>query len=42
MQLDNNGFTTFKMNDLTHVQMLIIQKMWNLIISYCMCFIKLW
>jgi len=29
MQLDNNGFNTFKMNDSTHVQMLIVQKMWG-------------
>ncbi len=27
MQLDNNGFNTFKMNDSTHVQMFIVQKM---------------
>jgi hypothetical protein len=25
MQLDNNEFNTFKMNDSTHVQMLIVQ-----------------
>jgi len=30
MQLDSNGFNAFKMNDSTHVQMLIIQKMWGL------------
>jgi hypothetical protein len=29
MQLGNNGFNTFKMNDSTHVQMLIAQKMWD-------------
>jgi hypothetical protein len=27
MQFVNNGFNTFKMNDSTHVQMLIIQEM---------------
>jgi len=27
MQLYNNGFNTFKMNDSIHVQMLIVQKM---------------
>jgi hypothetical protein len=27
MQLISNGFNTFKMNDSTHVQMLIVQKM---------------
>jgi hypothetical protein len=30
MQLDSNGFNTFKMNDPAHVQMLIVQKMRNL------------
>jgi hypothetical protein len=30
MQLDNNGFNTFKMNYLTRVQMLIVQEMWSL------------
>jgi hypothetical protein len=29
MQLDSNGFNTFKINDSTHVQMLIVQKMWS-------------
>jgi hypothetical protein len=29
IQLDNNGFNTFKMNDSTHVQMFIVQKMWG-------------
>jgi len=27
MQLDSNGFNTFKMNDSIHVQMMIVQKM---------------
>ncbi len=40
MQLDSNGFNTFKMNDSIHVQMLIIKKCENLR-SYFMCFIKL-
>jgi hypothetical protein len=26
MQIMNNGFNTFKMNDSTHVQMMIIQN----------------
>jgi hypothetical protein len=30
IQLENNGFNTFKMNDSTCVQMLIVQKMLNL------------
>jgi hypothetical protein len=30
MQLDSNGFNTFKMNDSIHVQMMIVQKMWGL------------
>jgi hypothetical protein len=30
MQLNSNGFNTFKMNDSTHVQMLIVQNMWGL------------
>jgi hypothetical protein len=30
MQLNINGFNTFKINDSIHVQMLIIQKMWGL------------
>jgi hypothetical protein len=30
MQLYNNGFNTFKMNDSIHVQMFIIQKMWGI------------
>jgi hypothetical protein len=30
MQLDSNGFNTFKMDDSTHVQMLVVQKMWGL------------
>jgi hypothetical protein len=30
MQLDRNGFNTFKMNDSTHVQMFIVQKMWGI------------
>jgi hypothetical protein len=29
MQLMNNEFNTFKMNDSTHVQMLIVQKIWK-------------
>jgi len=29
MQLDSNGFDTFKMNYSTHVQMLIVQEMWG-------------
>jgi hypothetical protein len=29
MQFVNNGFNTFKVNDSTHMQMLIIQKMWK-------------
>jgi len=27
MQLDSNGFNTFKMNDSIHVQMLIVEEM---------------
>jgi hypothetical protein len=30
MQLDNNGFNIFKMNDSTRVQILIVQKVWGL------------
>jgi hypothetical protein len=29
MQHLNNGFNKFKMDDLTHVKMLIVQKMWK-------------
>jgi hypothetical protein len=29
MQIMNNGFNTFKMYDWTHVQILIVQKMWK-------------
>jgi hypothetical protein len=29
MQCMSNGFNISKMNDSTHMQMLIIQKMWN-------------
>jgi hypothetical protein len=29
MQLDNNGFNTFKMDYSIHVQMLIVEEMWK-------------
>jgi hypothetical protein len=33
MQLVNNGFNTFKMNDSIHVQILKVQKRWKKIIN---------
>ncbi len=48
MQQLNCGFNKFKMNDSTHVKMLVVQKMWkNSLINFfkynyktlsCMCF----
>jgi hypothetical protein len=34
MQLVSNEFNTFNLNDPTHVQMLIIQKMWKISLTH--------
>jgi len=42
MQLMNNGFNTFKMNDSTHVKMLIVQKMWKISLNHSNIIAKHW
>jgi hypothetical protein len=34
MQFVNNEFNTLKMDDSSHVQMLIIQEMWKISLTY--------
>ncbi len=38
----NSGFNKFKLNDSTHVKMLIIQKMWKKSLNHSSIIIKYW
>jgi hypothetical protein len=42
MQDLNNGFNKFKMHDLIHVNMLIIQEMWKNSLNHSSIIIKYW
>jgi hypothetical protein len=42
MQHLNNGFDKFKMNDSTHVKMLIVQKMWKSSLNHSSKITKHW
>jgi hypothetical protein len=42
MQRLNNGFNKFKMNDLTHVKMLIFQEMWKKLLNHSSIITKYW
>jgi len=42
MQCFNNGFNKFKMDDLTHVNMLMIQEMWKNSLNCSSIIIKYW
>ncbi len=38
----NNGFNKFKMDDLTHVKMFIIQEMWKFSLTHSSIIAKYW
>jgi len=42
MQRVNNGFNKFKMDDLTHVKMLIVQEMWKIPLYHSSIIAKYW
>ncbi len=42
MQCLNNGFNKFKVNDSTHVNMLIVQKMWKKSLNHSSIIVKYW
>jgi hypothetical protein len=42
MQHLNNGFNKFKVNDLIHGKMLIVQKMWKNSLNHSNIITKLW
>jgi len=42
MQFVNNGFNVFKVNDSTHVKMLVVQKMWKNSLNYSNLITKHW
>jgi hypothetical protein len=42
MQHLNNGFNKLKMNDLTHVKMLIFQEMWKKLLNHSNIITKYW
>jgi len=42
MQCLNNGFNKFKVDDLTHVKMLIVQKIWKHQLNYSSIIVKYW
>jgi hypothetical protein len=42
MQCSNNGFYKLKVDDLIHVEMLIIQEMWKKSLNYSSIIAKYW
>jgi hypothetical protein len=42
MQCLNNGFHKLKVDDLTHVKMLIVQKMWKISLNHSNIIVKYW
>jgi len=38
----NNGFNKFKVDDLTHVKMLIVQEMWKNSLNHSTIIVKYW
>jgi hypothetical protein len=42
MQHLNNSFSKFKMDDSTHVKMLIVQKMWKISLNHSNIIAKHW
>jgi hypothetical protein len=42
MQCMNNGFNKLKVDDSTHVKMLIIQEMWKFSLNYSSIITKYW
>jgi hypothetical protein len=42
MQCVNNGFNKFKVDDLTHVKMLIVQEMWKISLNHSTVIAKYW